>query len=101
MSKTAILAALEDYDPDDIGSVIYDSGWDVGYKDYACREVVIEVTDAEIAMDDSMVRGHYLIVMSRSGNYYSDYDYGPTEVHKVSIKYITQPKLVWEKIKDE
>jgi hypothetical protein len=78
MSIEKLQEALTDGWPDEYGNVVSDAGW-YGEGKYDYRQVVIQIKDSEVGIED----GFYRCTVSRTGSYYTDYEYGEWDVEKV------------------
>lgn len=78
MSVEKLTAALADGDPYEYGDEVFNSGW-ISNGKYDLIEIVIRVDTNK----DDIETGYYRCTNSRTGSYYTDYDYDEWFVEKV------------------
>lgn len=83
--------------PEDLGKVVDEGEWIEDYK-YQFKTDVVHVTDPSIGqhLDVPFEEGYYQIFQSRSGSYWSDYEYYEPTVTKVEPYEVTVTK--WRKV---
>lgn len=96
MSKEYILAAIDDgMDVDDLNFyTVEDRPWTSDGK-YEYRSDIVEITPDTPHLDDDypeLIPGYYEITYSRSGSYFTDYEYGDTYVIEVEPYEVTETK---------
>ena len=101
MSVKFLKEALTDGDLEDYGTVVYTTGWEDEGK-WSSRSTIIlvdERTAEEMnatSVEHLLETGYYLIVDSRSGSYFTDYEYEPSDVHSVDVYEELVPTLRWK-----
>lgn len=73
-------------DPEDLGTVVHATGW----KDNGRHQNAVEI----IETDD----GTYAVYQSRSGSYFTEWDYDEPIFNEVEVYYEDVPTLKWRKI---
>lgn len=80
-SIEVLTAAIDEgEDASDFGKLVYSSGWQDDGRWQLLEEVIFVPSDNEVT---NMAAGYYSVNYSRSGSYFTDYDYGDVVVHEV------------------
>lgn len=107
MSVEFLKVAPEEHggDPEDYGTVLYNSGWKSDGKWQHCT-VIVEIGEVQAAKHTAespelppCEQGTYAVHAARCGSYFTDYEYNEPFIEKVETYIENVPTLKWMVLK--